>query len=53
MNSDIDQMSQTMIAPRMAPRLLPEPPRISMIHTRKVAIMGSMASGVIARMKCT
>ena len=52
-SSDTDQMIQMTAAPRMAPRLLPEPPRMSMIQIRKVAIIGSIASGVTERLKCT
>ena len=36
--ADAAQMPQTSTAPRIAPRLLPEPPTISMAQTWKVSI---------------
>ncbi len=44
-NSVADQIAQITKAPRMAPRLLPDPPTISITHRRKVAVIGSVASG--------
>ena len=40
-----DQIPQTTKAPRMAPRLLPEPPTISMAQMTKVASRGSKVRG--------
>lgn len=45
-----DQIPHTTKAPRMAPRLFPEPPTISMAQMTKVARRGSKVTGAMKRM---